>query len=148
MPPQSGGAMARRQMILASLIGGALAMNCAARADDDGGCRALPIYRVDDVGCYVTLDRVIIIAEGRTRTSGWSDPSLRLEAISDDGQSVRFAFLACRPEGVVLQALWKSSARIDLDRLARPTLERVTVTSETASQTASCRNRPPPIPKP
>ena len=99
---------------------------------------------MDYAGCYIFDGRILITAEGRTRTSGWSEHRLHMVRKNDDGREASFEFLACRPNGMSLQALWKASASEDLDLAAFPALETVTVTSETKTEPAPCRHRSPP----
>ncbi len=126
------------------LVGFGLMATRGAVAADTDACLALPIYVVDNVGCTVSGHHITISAEGRTRTSGWSAPRLQLQAKAADGHAATVVFLACHPSGMVLEALWKTSARLDFDDDSLASLEEVTVTAESNARTGPCRIHHPP----
>jgi hypothetical protein len=88
------------------------------------------IYEVRSLALTEEGDQ--IIAQGATRTGGWSDPRLVLE--EQEGEEARYRFVAVQPAGLVTQAIEPIEARMDLSELPGGTRQ-VTVISERGTAT-------------
>ena len=128
MPPSNLRLGAIASLMMAMITG------CASAEPSSSGSKTL-VYRVNNVKVRVmesSPEQIQIVAEGMTRTGGWTAPELR-KVGTGRGGILEFEFVARAPQGNATDAISPISASLSLSQPAG--FRGVRVMAEMNSQT-------------
>lgn len=97
-------------------------------------CAPDRVTAVETANLEFRTGEIVVSAEGSVPTAGWKNASLRLLAVSADGATAVFEFVACPPAGFAAEVISNVSAKTEMTENLK-SIRRVVVKARSNEQT-------------